>query len=167
MRLFLQRLTMFVFVITVMLAMATMALSWRTGKLKSAQVKIENEIEDVRTGIRVLEAEWSRLNQPALLQAQAEKFLSLQKNLGVAQISNIQELPSKQQVAELIEQHRAKKEAEQMADAPLVAQNDTAQQTPKSSQLLLSQNTQTSVANISQKQAESTDPIGDILGIKE
>lgn len=107
MKLFLQRLTMFVFFTTIICAMTTMALSWRTARLKWQQVKIEKNIEDVRTGLRVLEAEWSRLNQPALLQEQAKKYLDLQKNTGTAQIDNILELPTKGEVATLIAEQKA------------------------------------------------------------
>lgn len=128
MRLFLQRLTMFVFIATIICAMTTMALSWRTARLKWQQVKIEEEIEDVRMGVRVLEAEWSRLNQPILLQALAEKYLDLQKNIGTAQIDNIQELPTKEQVAILIAEQKAA-EAENISDdATMMITQNTALQ---------------------------------------
>ncbi|MFV0431835.1 MAG: hypothetical protein ACK5MJ_06650 [Alphaproteobacteria bacterium] len=114
MRLFLQRLTMLIFVITVICAMSTMALSWQTNRLKAEQVKVEGEIAEVRTGIRVLDAEWSRLNQPSLLEAQAVQYLNLQKNEGNIQIANIEELPLKSDVVELINKQRLDKQQQNL-----------------------------------------------------
>ncbi|MFV0321584.1 MAG: hypothetical protein ACK5LE_04280 [Alphaproteobacteria bacterium] len=131
MKLFLQRLTMFVFFATIICVMTTMALSWRTARLKWQQVKIEQNIEDVRTGLRVLEAEWSRLNQPVLLQAQAEKYLVLQKNMGTAQIDNILELPTKEEVAILIAEQKARDaEAMQNGDTSVMLTQNTPHNPP-------------------------------------
>ncbi len=101
MRLLMQRLTLLFLLITVIVAMTTMILSWRADNTKSEVTALEKQIEDVKLLIRVLEGEWSQLNRPERLKELAEIHLDIEKFSTYNQISHISQLPTRSQVEEI------------------------------------------------------------------
>lgn len=112
MQLFMQRLTLLFLLITVIIAMVTMGLSWRADNASSELKRLEKQIEEVKILIRVLEGEWSQLNRPERLKALADQYLDIQKLPAYNQIEDIRQLPTHEE----FERAKNKQEQEEKED---------------------------------------------------
>ncbi len=101
MRLLMQRMTLLFLLITVIIAMVTMGLSWQADNSKSEVTALEKQIKDVKLLIRVLEGEWSQLNRPQRLKRLADQHLDIEKASAYNQIDYISQLPTRKEVADL------------------------------------------------------------------
>ncbi len=101
MRLFMQRLTLLFLLLTVIIAMFTMGLSWRADNLKNELTALQKQIEDMKVLVKVLEGEWSQLNRPERLKRLAEQHLDIKKVSAYNQIEYISQLPTRKEVAAL------------------------------------------------------------------
>lgn len=68
---------------------------YHTGRLNRQAQDLARQIERERDQIASLRAEWSTLNQPARLQALAERHLNHLRRFQVAQIGLLHELPER------------------------------------------------------------------------
>lgn len=118
MRLFMQRLTLLFLLVTVIIAMVTMGLSWRADNASSELNKLEKQIEEVKVLIRVLEGEWSQLNRPERLKELAEQYLDIQKLSAYNQIEDVKQLPTRSELeAAKVREQQEKIEQERQAIA--------------------------------------------------
>ncbi len=98
MQLLMQRLTLLFLLITVIVAMMTMGLSWQADNAKSEVRFLEKQIEEVKLLIKVSEGEWSQLNRPQRLKELAEIYLDIEKFSTYNQIEDVSQLPTKEEV---------------------------------------------------------------------
>lgn len=75
---FFSRLTLIFVVFALIFISVSMVLSWRTNNLKSAYQKSERDRVEIQGNLRILNAEWARLNTPSYLKIMADQYFYTQ-----------------------------------------------------------------------------------------
>ena len=88
-------LVMFLFIAVISAASFVYNVKYRTSKLAHEAASLEEQIGAEQRSITTLRAEWSAVNQPARLQALAERHLPEFKNAGIQQMAFAYELPER------------------------------------------------------------------------
>ncbi len=91
---FFSRLTFIFLVLALAFSGVSMAFSWRTNQLKTSFQRLEHNRVEIQGNLRILHAEWARLNNPAHLKNMANTYFpdQLQHIDNQAFIDNIEQL---------------------------------------------------------------------------
>lgn len=91
----------FVFLIALALGFGMFSIKREVQSLEDELARVRREIAETRDSIRVLNAEWSLLNQPARLAEMSRRHLSGLEIAGVARHARLEQLPARPMLASL------------------------------------------------------------------
>lgn len=120
---FISRLTMLFFFFALILAITSMVISWQTNHLQKNYRNLERQLHQSQSDLRILHAEWSRLNRPDYLKEQAKEYLNLDYITSDHVINAVDQLPEKSQNLPLEEEILDDKNSETPASIEEILNN--------------------------------------------